>query len=122
MTCQLSDRLGNVVEKLREAGKDTCIVVTDGNVILGRLRGRALEGDPNALVEEVMESGPTTTRINTTLESMIGRMRERKVESILVTTSDGRLVGTMYRSDADRRLEEYEGQPGEDEASCDCNE
>ena len=68
-----------------------------------------------------MESGPTTIRTNETLESIAERLRARNVDSILVTTSDGRLVGTLYRQDAERRLEE--GRPvAEDERSCICDE
>ena len=56
---------------------------------------------------EVMDLGPTATRADTMLESILERLNARKVDSILVATSDGRLVGTLYRSDADRRL--YKG-------------
>ena len=122
VTCQLTERLGDVADKIRAAGKDTCIVVTDGNVVLGRVRRNALDGDPNALVEEMMESGPTTFRTDAMLVSVMGRMVARSVESVLVTTSDGRLVGTLYRSDAERRLAEEEALVDEEEASCDCNE
>jgi hypothetical protein len=47
-------------------------------------------------------------------------MRDRNVESILVTTSDGRLVGTLYRTDAERQLAQEEEEIGEDEGSCVC--
>ena len=122
VTCQLTERLGDVADKIQAAGKSTCIVVTDGNVVLGRVRHNALDGDPNALVEEMMESGPTTFRTDAMLASVMGRMVARSVESVLVTTSDGRLVGTLYRSDAERRLAEEEALVDEEEASCDCNE
>ena len=56
------------------------------------------------------------------LASVMGRMVARSVESVLVTTSDGRLVGTLYRSDAERRLAEEEALLDEEEASCDCSE
>ena len=122
VTCQLTERLGEVADKIRAAGKETCIVVIDGNVVLGRVRDKALGGDANALVEEMMEVGPTTFRTDAMLASVMGRMVARSVESVLVTTSDGRLVGTLYRSDAERRLAEEEALVDEEEASCDCNE
>ena len=70
MTCRLADRLGDVAAKVRAVGKETCVVVTDGGILLGRVRGEALDGDPEAKVEEVMESDPTTVHTNTTLDSI----------------------------------------------------
>ncbi|MCH8826246.1 MAG: CBS domain-containing protein [Chloroflexi bacterium] len=120
VTCELNDKLGEAADKARDAGKDQCIVVIDGNVVLGRVRGRALDGDSNQSVEDAMESGPTTFRTNETLEAVVGRMAARNVESVLVTTSDGRLVGTLYRSDAQRRLAEDADRSEPDEQSCNC--
>ena len=120
VTCRLADRLGDVAAKVRAVGKETCVVVTDGGILLGRVRGEALDGDPEAKVEEVMESDPTTVRTNTTLDSIVERLRSRNVDSILVTTADGKLVGTLCLSDAERRLVETGGDVEEDEASCNC--
>ena len=121
-TCQLTDQISNVINTVRAAGKDTCIVTTDGNVVLGRVRLGSLAGDREATVEEVMDSGPTTTRTDTLLESMLERLSARNVDSILVTTSDGRLVGTLYRPDAEARLSERRAEQFETsiEESCCC--
>ncbi len=78
-------------------------------VVLGRLRAQTLGADPQALVEAVMESGPTTVRPDEPLEAITERMRDQRVGSILVTTSDGRLVGILYRKDAERVLKEGAG-------------
>ncbi len=91
--------------------------------MLGRVRNDRLDGDSQGPVEEVMELGPTTTRADTMLESILERLNARNVDSILVATSDGKLVGTLYRSDAERRLHEGQGEEGEqpiDEESCCC--
>ena len=123
VTCRLTDRISDVINRVREAGKEACIVTTDGAVVLGRVRIDRLDGDIQSLVEEVMESGPTTTRADTTLESILERLSARDVDSILVATSDGRLVGTLYRSDVERHLNEGKieaGQPTEDEVCCCC--
>jgi len=127
ITCRLTDRLGDVASKVREAGKESCVVVADGNVVLGRVRGSALDSNPDSLVEEVMESGPTTIRTNEMLEPIVERLRARNVGGILVTTSDGRLVGTLHLSDAERRLKEASSaskdvEIDDDESSCNCNE
>ena len=125
VTCRLADRIRDVVEKVREAGQDTCIVTTAGMVVLGRIRIEQLAEDSEALAEDVMESGPTTTRADTTLEAINERFQVRNVDSILVATSDGRLVGTLYRSDVESHLIESKketGQPTDDETCCCCKD
>ncbi len=94
--CHLGDRLGDVVKRLQAAGKDACIVVGDHHVVLGRVRGRALEGDPNASMEDMMRSGPSTIRPDTSLESVIQALRDGDVTNTLVTDPAGRLIGTIY--------------------------
>ncbi len=123
VTCRPTDRISDVIDRVRAAGKETCIVTTDGGVILGRVRTDRLDGDPQAQVEELMELGPTTTRADTMLEAILERLNARSVDSILVATSDGRLVGTLYRSDAEARLREGQVEEAEqliDEESCCC--
>ena len=106
--CHLGDRLGDVVNRLRAAGKDACIVVDDHHVVLGRVRGRGLEGDPNASMEDVMRSGPSTIRPDTSLESVVQTLRDGNVTNTLVTDPAGRLMGTIYLEDAERKLAEQE--------------
>ena len=105
-TCRLTDRLGDVRDRTLDADQNVCVVVNDDRIVLGRLRGDALRGDPGATVESVMESGPTTTRPDDPLEAITERLQSARVASILVTTSDGRLVGILYRRDAEQRLKE----------------
>ncbi len=106
--CHLGDLLGDVVNRLRASEKDACIVVDDHHVVLGRVRGRALQGDPNASMEDVMRSGPSTIRPDTSLESVVQTLRDGNVTNTLVTDPAGRLMGTIYLEDAERRLAEQE--------------
>ncbi len=125
VTCGVTDRISEVANRVREAGQEACIVTTEGAVVLGRVRFDRLNGDSQGLVEEVMESGPTTTRSDTMLDSILERLNARHVDSILVATSDGRLVGTLYRSDIEGRMNEGRietEQPIDDETCCCCNE
>ncbi len=108
-TCRLTDRLGDVRDKTLDGDQNVCIVVNDDRIVLGRLRGDALRGDPGATVESIMESGPTTTRTDDPLDAITERLKDARVGSILVTTSDGRLVGVLYRKDAERKLGELQG-------------
>src|SRR5688500_8881744 len=103
-TCAVHDRLGDVRDRLRAAGATSCIVVNDERVILGRIRGETLDGDPEQAVEAVMEAGPTTVRPSEPLEALIGRMQKRKVDSIVVSTAAGKLVGVLHREAGERRL------------------
>lgn len=103
-TCHLGERVGDVEAVVKASGWDMCLVVTDDNVVLGRLRGKALHADLSALVDEVMEEGPTTIRPDTRLEDIVSRMQQKHVGSIVVTTPDGRLIGVMFRADAERFL------------------
>lgn len=105
-TCALHDRLGDVRDRLRVSGKTSCIVVNDQRVILGRLRGKSLDGDPEQTAESVMEAGPTTVRPSEPLDALIGRMQKRKAKSIVVSTAAGVLVGVLRREDGERRLSE----------------
>ena len=98
-----------------------CVVTTSGGVVLGRIRSKALDGDPDAPVEEIMEAGPTTVRTNEPLEPLYQRMVSRNVESLLVTTSDGRLVGSLYKADVERMLNDGVSSQDEDESSCLCS-
>ncbi len=108
IACHLGDRLGDVVDRIRAAGEDACIVVDNQHVVLGRVRGRALEGDPDALMEDVMRSGPSTIRPNTSLEEVVQTLRDGNVTNTLVTDPAGRLIGTIYLEDAERKLAEIE--------------
>ncbi|MDA1256946.1 MAG: hypothetical protein O3C10_03770 [Chloroflexi bacterium] len=115
VTCTLADTVAIAAEKAREVGQNQCIVVNDERIILGRLRSAALGGDPDALAEDVMELGPTTTRPDAEVAPILHRMLARDVDRILVATSGGRLIGTMWRTDAEHRA----GEPDE-EIACDC--
>ena len=88
-----------------EAGRDVCIVVSPQGIVQGRLRGRALAETPEATAEQAMELGPTTIRPSERLEPLVERMRRRGVGSIVVSDLKGRLVGILYREDAERAPE-----------------
>ncbi len=103
-TCRVTERLGDAQERSKAAGQNVCIVTTENGVVLGRIRGEALEGDADMSVESVMEAGPTTIRPDTPLKEYMEHMRAMRVGSILVTTSTGRLIGILYRQDGEKKL------------------
>jgi predicted transcriptional regulator len=100
-TCRLTDRLGEVAKHVRAAGWDGCVVVNEQRVVLGLLQGQALDGGSQQLVEEVMEPGPSTFRPDVTFEEMTAYMQQRQLDSVLITTADGKLVGILQRTAAE---------------------
>ena len=108
-TCALEEKVSGARDRVWAAGWDACVVVNGERVVLGLLREKELSSDPDVEVEQVMRNGPTTTRPNEPAGKMAKRMRERGARTLLVTTSDGRLVGLLYRDDAERLAGEQVG-------------
>jgi len=98
-TCSLDERLGDVRDRAVAAGWDACVVVSQGRVVLGLLRAKELDADPDLLAEQVMRPGPSTYRPFVSIQEMQRTMTERNMESSPVTTSDGKLVGLVRRQD-----------------------
>jgi CBS domain-containing protein len=98
-TCTLADNLADVRERVRAAGWDTCIVVNEQRVVLGRLGRKALAADTAEPVEQAMTPGPSTVRPSIGADALLERIRTRNLSSFVVTTPDGRLVGLALRRD-----------------------
>ena len=103
-TCGLADSVGEVRSRLARADQNACIVVDDRGVVLGRLVGDALRGDPSAPAEAVMRPGPSTFRPHVSLQEMLDYMQRHEMDSALITTSDGRLVGSVSRGDIEETI------------------
>jgi CBS domain-containing protein len=98
-TCSLDERLGDVRERAVASGWDACVVVSQNRIVLGLLRAKELDSDPDLLVEQVMRPGPSTYRPFVSVEEMRRTMIERNMDSSPVTTSDGKLVGLVRKQD-----------------------
>src|SRR5918996_4848180 len=105
-TCRLDDRLREVCERLDESGWDTCFVVDEQRVVLGRLGRRAIRGREDVTAEQAMTPGPSTIRPSARLDAIIERMRRQNLTNLPVTTSDGRLLGLLTLRDAERARRE----------------
>jgi CBS domain-containing protein len=75
------------------------VVIDESRVVLG-LRRRG---------EHEMTEGPSTFRPYVPIREMADHMREHDLGSAPITTSDGKLVGLLYRDDA---ISAAEGCPG----------
>jgi CBS domain-containing protein len=104
--CRLDEDLPEVRQRVRDAGWDTCFVVTDERVVLGRLGRGALAAADDVTVEDAMTEGPSTVRPSIGIDALLKRMTDRNLETFPVTTADGRLVGLALREDLEQRLTE----------------
>lgn len=99
-TCGLDERLGEVRARSRAAGWDAAVVVDEAGVVLGLLRAKELARGDELKVAEAMRPGPSTFRPYVPIKEMADYMTEHDLENSPVTTSDGKLVGLLLRSDA----------------------
>jgi rhodanese-related sulfurtransferase/CBS domain-containing protein len=103
-TCDLGDRIASVREKLTGQPWNLCVVVDDDQLVQGVVRRDALDGPPHTSVEQVMQFGPTTVRPSEDVDALAERMRQAHVGAVLVTRSDGRLLGLLVRADAEQAI------------------
>jgi len=100
--CALDDRVGEVREQIERSGYGFALVVAPGGVLLGRLRGSALDCDPALRVEEVMEPGPSTVRPHRAAGKLADQLAERDLRWAIVTDPEGRLIGVARREELER--------------------
>jgi predicted transcriptional regulator len=103
--CALTDRVGDVRERVHAAGGDAAVVVDGQRVVLGLLRAAELAKDPTLTIEVAMRPGPSTYRPYVPIKEVADAMSKRNLECSPITTSDGKLVGLLYRTDAVREAE-----------------
>ena len=75
-----------------------CLVVNDAGVVLGRLGRKARSEQGDRVVGEAMREGPSTYRPNVDVAEMTETLKKEPAEWIVVTTSDGVLVGVVDAS------------------------
>ena len=100
--CALDDRVGEVRERIAASPYGFALVVARDDVLLGRLRGSALDCDPALSVEEVMEAGPSTVRPHTAAGKLAKRLAEQDLRWAIVTDPEGRLIGVASREDLEK--------------------
>ncbi len=103
-TCLLEDDLAQVRQRVRASGWETCMVVNEHGIVLGRLGRKALRADSDQTVEEAMTEGPSTVRPSIGGSALLQRMIDNEVTSFVVTTADGKLVGVALREEAEKAL------------------
>src|SRR5262249_18556819 len=99
--CLPSETLHVVNSRVRDAGWDRCVVVNEQRVVLGLLGPAGWDASPKATAEQMMKPGPSTFRPNVALGEMAKYMREHEMDSAVITTNDGVLLGLLCREDAE---------------------
>jgi Mg/Co/Ni transporter MgtE len=102
IVCGLTDRIGDVRGRATAASLDLAVVVDDERVVLGMLWSKQLELDPDLVAEKAMRPGPSTFRPYVPIKEMADHLVEHDHDSAPITTSNGKLVGVLYKSDAIR--------------------
>lgn len=73
---------------------------------MGTLRTGALgEADYDTTVDPVTGEGPATFRPSEELGPLVERVRHAELDAVVVTRSDGRLLGIVERARVEQRLD-----------------
>lgn len=99
VTCGPSEPVCDVLRRVEPSPYGFALVVAEGDVVLGRLRRAALEGDGDVTAEAAMEPGPSTVRIDTALDVLAQRLDRSGYRTAVVTTPEGVLAGIARRED-----------------------
>jgi CBS domain-containing protein len=99
-----NDRLQDVCAQLDDSGWDTCFLLDEGGIVLGRIGRRAIRGRDDVSAAEAMTPGPSTIRPSARLDAVVERMRRQHLTNLPVTRSDGRLVGLLTLREAEEAL------------------
>jgi arabinose-5-phosphate isomerase len=103
--CSLEETIGVVRERVRAAEWDVCVVLNEEQIVLGLLRQRDLDDEPTASAGQIMRAGPTTYRPDALVAEVVERLRKYNVNGVLVSRSDGTLIGWLRRVDAEQVAE-----------------
>jgi len=104
LTCGPDTKASDVRPALSRGVDSVCVVVSDDGVVVGSVRRKNLPADDAVRVADFMRLGPATVQRGEELRGLVHRMRDADVETIIVTTPKGKLLGVVHRDDAERFL------------------
>ena len=94
-TCRLDEPVGQVGTRAEQGGFSVCPVVNEEGIVLGLISKRDWETDPTASAEQLMDAAPTTLRPSASLEKAQQILQRTDRGAVLVTDSDGKLLGAF---------------------------
>lgn len=103
-TASLRGRLGRVHDRLASSPYGLLVVINHAGVVAGTISYDELEADHDALVEDLMREGPSTVRPSEEIEALLKRMASTNTATVVVTRSDGTLLGLFERARAEQHL------------------
>ena len=96
--CRLEDKLSELAPWLHSSGWSECVVANEAGIVFGLLHKWMWQGASNELTaEQAMEPAPITFRPHVRRDEIMASMEKKKMESALVTTADGKLLGLLHR-------------------------
>jgi predicted transcriptional regulator len=101
ITCRLDDTMGELRDRVAASPYGFAFVTTADGILLGRLRKKALDGDPHRRAAEVMEPGPSTTRPDVAPAKVVEKLHKADLATAVLTDPEGRLLGIVTRQDLD---------------------
>lgn len=105
LTCRVGDQIGEIADQLTSTPHDYCVVVNEHGIVLGRMRPKDIRlDDPAGTVEKILEPGPTTVRSTEPARALLDRMKKKNVETVIVTTNKGKLLGGATQRALDELL------------------
>ena len=94
---RLSDPVGDIRLRLEQAGFAICPVLDNEGIVLGAIDRAAVSADPATPAAAVMDPGPATVRPSISLDSAVKQLARQKADEMLVTSSNGKLIGFFRR-------------------------
>ena len=95
--CRPDETVATARARAEAAGWDRCVVVGEGDVVLGLLSGPRLAADGRLAADLAMQPGPHTFRTSLPVAERAERMEKNTTHDVLITTADGVLVGALDR-------------------------
>ena len=101
-TCHGNDSAAEIKIRAENAGFKWCPVINEEGVLLGVVREKMWQGDPTVRAAAIMDFAPTTIRPSYPVDDAVELLLKKNHEFILVTSSDGKLLG-VFRHERNRR-------------------
>jgi predicted transcriptional regulator len=101
-TCRLNEPIGAIKRRAQKEGFALCPVVNELGIVLGAVSEDEWGADPATPAERVMEPGPVTLRPNVSVQNAAEYLGRIERNTILVTSSDGKLMGVFETQRPDR--------------------
>lgn len=102
-TCGADETLGAVRDRLPSP---YCVVLNHEGIVMGAVGDGAFRQSDSSRIDDVASLAVTTVRPSEDLEALAERMDEAGADSVLVTSSDGKLLGRLTLEGARRALRE----------------